>query len=57
MSVCRWKEDEFDGAWDTDCGNRFEFNAGGPKENRAQFCIYCGKKIKAIKMPADEDIK
>jgi rRNA maturation endonuclease Nob1 len=43
--ICEWREDE-DGIWDTGCGNRFEFNHGGPPENSFEFCPYCGKKLK-----------
>ena len=42
---CTWTEDE-DGAWDTDCGNRFEFNDGGPTNNHFTHCPYCGKVLK-----------
>jgi len=45
-TVCRWKKDKEDGVYDTNCGNRFEFNADGPTENHFKFCPYCGKKLK-----------
>jgi len=38
---CVWSEDE-DGAWHTGCGNIWEFSDGGPRENRAWYCPYCG---------------
>ena len=41
---CRWVED-WEGAWDTDCDNRFLFNEGGPCEDSFDFCPYCGKKL------------
>lgn len=44
MEKCLWTED-LDGAWDTACDNRFEFNEGGPEENDFAFCPYCGKEI------------
>lgn len=37
---CKWKPDE-DGIYDTECGGRFEFEEGGPKENRTKYCQYC----------------
>jgi hypothetical protein len=46
-SECRWSEDE-DGNWDTDCGERFYFETGGPIENRARFCHYCGRRIEPV---------
>ena len=45
--ICRWQENS-DGAWETSCENSFEFSVGTPKENKARFCIYCGKKIRQI---------
>jgi hypothetical protein len=41
---CAWQEDE-DGAYDTDCGNRFEFIDGGVADNDMKFCPYCGKPV------------
>ena len=43
MDTCAWREDE--GVWDTDCGNAFEINEGGPTENKMKYCCYCGKEI------------
>ena len=42
--TCEWTPDD-DGVFDTDCGNRFEFNVGGPAENGCRFCPYCGEPI------------
>lgn len=44
---CRWSEDE-EGNWWTECGEGFFFEAGGPIENRAQWCLYCGHKIEPV---------
>jgi len=41
---CKWRVDD-NGVYNTECGEAFEFLADGPKENNAQFCIYCGNKI------------
>ena len=41
---CQWIEDE-DGVWDTGCGNRFGFDADGPRENKQHFCGYCGGRL------------
>lgn len=43
--ACRWRQDN-NGIWETSCGNAFEFNANGPKENRMRFCCYCGKLLR-----------
>ncbi len=44
MSKCEWKPDE-DSVYNTGCGQRFEFDEGGPKDNRFNYCPYCGKPI------------
>jgi hypothetical protein len=41
---CQWTEDE-DGNWSTACGECFVFETGGPKENKAQWCPFCGGKL------------
>lgn len=46
---CRWHEDLLDGSWDTDCGNKFQFNESGPIENGLKFCGYCGKRLKEVR--------
>ncbi len=41
---CTWQEiEEY---WETDCGNAFVFDVGGPTENKVRFCCYCGRKLK-----------
>src|SRR5215471_14575603 len=42
--VCSWAQD-CEGMWDTSCGNRFEFSADGPIENKTHFCPYCGGRL------------
>ena len=42
---CMWQQDE-DGAWETDCNECFQFNEGGPHDNRWEYCPYCGNRIK-----------
>ena len=44
--VCHWSSDE-DGTHHTDCGNLFAFTDGGPKDNEAKFCCYCGGALVA----------
>ena len=45
---CTWIEND-DGVWETKCDELFEFNEGGPPENRFEFCPYCGKNLKPIR--------
>lgn len=42
--VCQWADHETEG-WQTACGEAFVFIDGGPKENKFQFCPYCGRKV------------
>ncbi len=46
--ICEWTEDE-DGNWDTECGEKHTFIDGGPRENGAKFCCYCGFALVAVK--------
>jgi hypothetical protein len=34
-----------DGVWYTGCGHAWQFEDGGPKENSAKFCQYCGGRL------------
>lgn len=43
-SHCVWMQDS-DGPWNTSCGHVFEFIDGGPHENGATWCQYCGGKL------------
>jgi ribosomal protein S27AE len=43
---CAWTLEDEDGrAYQTSCGEMFEFTDGGPVENKAKFCQYCGKAL------------
>lgn len=44
VEQCKWTEDEA-GAWETDCGQMFEFHVGTPVDNGFLFCRYCGKEL------------
>ena len=41
---CEWREDE-NGTWRTGCGESFEFVVGGPRDNGARYCQYCGATL------------
>lgn len=45
--ICVWTYDDIDDKWDTDCGEARQFTEGGPTENKARFCCYCGGKLVA----------
>ena len=42
--ICIWTEND-DGAFETSCGEAFEFTNAGPKENKFRHCPYCGKRL------------
>lgn len=44
---CKWTEDA-DGIWNTTCGNAHMFIVGGPEDNDAKFCQYCGGSLAAL---------
>lgn len=46
---CVWAYTNEVDAWETSCGNMFEFTADGPAENRMKFCCYCGKHLQQEK--------
>ncbi len=43
--TCEWAHNEDDGFWDTECGQSWRFDDGGPKENHMNFCHCCGKPL------------
>ena len=44
--TCEWAHNEDDGFWDTECGQSWRFDDGGPKENNMNFCHCCGKTLR-----------
>lgn len=42
---CLWVEDT-EGYWDGSCGVKWMFEFGTPRENKMQFCLRCGKRLK-----------
>lgn len=52
--ACEWTENDI-GSWNTSCGNTFEFNDGGPADNQAAFCLYCGGALTAIAYELDTE--
>ena len=48
VKTCKWTEDiDGDGevSWDTECKQKFCFIEGGPKDNKMNFCCYCGGEL------------
>lgn len=44
--ACEWYQAEPDAnCWSSSCGQDFQFNDGGPLENRCKFCHFCGKTL------------
>ena len=47
--VCEWRLcDEEANVYDTSCRNPHILIEGTPKENKYEYCPYCGKKIKVV---------
>jgi hypothetical protein len=46
--TCAWTQDEWDGSWDTACGNKHQFTDGSPRDNDHAFCPYCGGKLEVV---------
>ena len=44
--TCEWAHNEDGGFWDTECGQSWLFDDGGPKENHMNFCHCCGKPLR-----------
>ncbi len=51
--TCEWCDD-YDGVWQTTCGNAWQFNNGGPINNKMKFCPYCGKSLIEKRIEADD---
>jgi rRNA maturation endonuclease Nob1 len=43
---CTWLHDEWEDAWDTACGEKFQLTEGTPSENGMKYCCYCGGELK-----------
>jgi hypothetical protein len=41
--TCKWKHDG--DYWETECGQQWVFDDGGPEENGAAFCYACGGRL------------
>jgi hypothetical protein len=49
LVVCGWvRESEDSDTWATGCGEYFTLNEGTPKENKMEFCCFCGNTIEEL---------
>ena len=44
--TCKWTHNADDSSWETECGQSWRFDDGGPKENHMNFCHCCGKPLR-----------
>ncbi len=51
---CNWSQCNDTDVYSTNCGGMWEFSEGGPKENHAKYCPYCGKQIKVDNVEVPE---
>ena len=47
--TCAWTLDDYQGCWDTACGESFVFEDDGPLKNGARFCLYCGGALTEVR--------
>lgn len=45
---CTWTLNDFDGSFDTLCGEKFSLDSGTPEENKMRWCCYCGKTLVSL---------
>jgi hypothetical protein len=45
LKECHWFHDDEDGAFDTQCDQRFTLNEGTPEDNYMNYCPFCGGKL------------
>jgi hypothetical protein len=46
-NLCEWRLSE-NGPCETGCGHTFSFEDGDPKENGADYCLYCGGVLSEV---------
>lgn len=54
VSYCFWKYDEWQCAYDTECGECYCFENGTPRENHYRYCPGCGKRLRTTRPVANE---
>ena len=55
--ACTWWQDgdSDSGTYGTSCGHYFSITDGTPKDNKMQWCCYCGKKLVQELITEDDD--
>lgn len=56
---CAWTCDDdvhMPDTWDGECGAKWSFIDGGPKDNEMNYCPQCGGKV-VVAAPKPEDVK
>ena len=47
--ICVWSQDsECSDIWLSSCKNAFTLIEGTPKENKVQFCMFCGRPVQEV---------
>ena len=54
---CAWRQDEYTGAYHTECGHLWEFTEGGLVDNDTRYCPYCGGQIVEQPTEGEEEDK
>ena len=44
--TCNWQPIDDSEFWGTECGELVEFIQDGPKENKFNYCPFCGREIR-----------
>lgn len=55
---CTWtlNADSYGETWESACGETWQFETGGPTENKMKFCCYCGKRLIENIPPNEEQL-
>jgi hypothetical protein len=50
--TCEWTDDP--SGWQTGCGRDWQFIDDGPVENRMDYCMGCGKRVRVVASEGDQ---
>ena len=48
--TCEWTYDDSSDAWDSACGEMWQFTCDGPEENNVRFCHGCGQTVALVRV-------
>lgn len=55
--TCEWTQEMEDSdCWGTQCGRIWQFTEGGPRDNNAKFCLYCGGTLVEVPWTPEEEV-